>query len=72
MWPVTSDFSWPKGYSHDEDDFAACRPGMFLDWELTQAARNKKSHGVGREARLADQAKFMGRTLYEFNGEIAR
>ena len=45
---------------------------MFIVWELTQDARNKKGDGEGREARLADQAEFMGRLQYDFNREIAR
>jgi hypothetical protein len=61
-----------RGYKHEDDDFAAGRPGMFIVWELTQDARNKKGNGEGREARLADQAEFMGRMQYDFNREIAR
>ena len=61
-----------QGYKHDEDDFANGRPGLFIVWELTQAARNKKGDAAGREARLADQAEFMGRVMYDFNTEIAR
>jgi hypothetical protein len=61
-----------QGYRHEEDDFANARPGMFIVWELTQAARNKKGNAPGREARLADQAEFMGRMMYDFNTEIAR
>ena len=61
-----------RGYKHEDDDFAAGRPGMFIVWELTQDARNKKGDAAGREARLADQAEFMGRMQYDFNREIAR
>lgn len=61
-----------QGYKHPDDDFAAGRPGMFIVWELTQDARNKKGNGAGREARLAEQAEFMGRVQYDFNREIAR
>ncbi len=61
-----------QGYKHEDDNFAAGRPGMFIVWELTQDARNKKGDGDGREARLADQAEFMGRMQYDFNREIAR
>lgn len=57
---------------HEEDDFAAGRPGLFMIWELTQDARNKKGDGGGRKARLADQARFMGETMYNFNRDIAR
>ena len=59
-------------YKADDDDFAHARPGMFIVWELTQAARNKKGNAPGREARLADQAEFMGRMMYDFNKEISR
>lgn len=61
-----------QGYQQDDDDFANARPGLFIVWELTQAARNKKGDAAGREARLADQAEFMGRVMYDFNREIAR
>jgi hypothetical protein len=61
-----------QGYKNDEDDFVNGRPGMFIVWELTQAARNKKGDAAGREARLADQAEFMGRVMHDFNAEIAR
>lgn len=60
------------GYPADDDDFAHARPGLFIVWELTQAARNKKGNAPGREARLADQAEFMGRVMHDFNKEIAR
>ena len=63
--------SW-QDYKHEEDDFASGRPGMFIVWELTQAARNKKGDAPGREARLADQAEFMGRLMFDFNKEIGR
>lgn len=61
-----------QGYRHEEDDFRHGRPGLFIVWELTQAARNKKGDAPGREARLADQAEFMGRLMFDFNREIAR
>lgn len=61
-----------QGYKSDEDDFANGRPGLFIVWELTQAARNKKGDAAGREARLADQAEFMGQVIYNFNAEISR
>ena len=32
----------------------------------------RKGNGAGREARLADQAEFVGRMMYDFNREIAR
>ncbi len=63
--------SW-QGYKHEEDDFAHGRPGMYIVWELTQAARNMKGDAAGREARLADQTEFMGRVMYDFNKEMAR
>ena len=63
--------SW-QGYKHDQDDFAHGRPGMFIVWELTQAARNMKGDAAGREARLADQTEFMGQMMYDFDKEIAR
>jgi hypothetical protein len=46
-----------QNYKHDDDDFVSGRPGMFIVWEFTQAARNKKGTGAGREARLADQCE---------------
>lgn len=61
-----------QGYKADDDDFANSRPGMFIVWELTQQGRNTKGTAPGREARLADQAEFMGRVMYDFNAEIAR
>jgi hypothetical protein len=61
-----------QNYRHDEDDYAAGMPGMFIVWELTEDARNKKGNAPGREARLADQTEFMGRTMYNFNQDIAR
>jgi hypothetical protein len=61
-----------RGYKHDEDDFTSGRPGMFIVWELTQAARNIKGDAPGREARLADQAEFTGRLMYDFDTEISR
>ncbi len=61
-----------QDYKHDDDDFAHGRPGMFIVWELTEDARNKKGDAPGREARLADQAEFMGRLMFDFNREIAR
>jgi len=61
-----------QGYKHDDDDFPGGRPGMFIVWDLTQDARNKRGIIPGREARLADQCEFMARTMYDFNKEIAR
>ena len=61
-----------QGYKHEEDDFASGRPGMFIVWELTQDARNKKGNAPGREARLADQTEFLGRLAYDFHRDVAR
>ena len=61
-----------QSYRADDDDFANGLPGLFIVWELTQDARNKKGQGVGREARLADQTEFIARTMFDFNKEIIR
>jgi len=61
-----------KGYKHEDDDFAGGRPGMFIVWDLTQDARNKRGLDPARDARLADQCEFMARTMYDSNKEIAR
>jgi len=60
------------GCRHPDDDLAAGMPGMFIVWELTQDARNKKGDGNGRAARLADEAEFLGQLMFHFNREIAR
>ena len=61
-----------EGYKHGDDDFASGRPGMFIVWDLTRDARNKRGIIPGRERRLADQCEFMARTMYDFNTEVAR
>jgi hypothetical protein len=61
-----------QGCAHPEDDFSAGMPAMFIVWELTQAARNQKGDKGGRAVRLADQAEFMSRLMFDFNQEIAR
>ncbi len=61
-----------QGCAHPDDDLSAGMPGMFIVWELTQDARNKKGDKGGRAARLSDQAEFMSRLMFDFNQEIAR
>ena len=61
-----------QGCAHPDDDFSAGTPGMFIVWELTQAARNQKGDKGGRGPRLSDQAEFMSRLMFDFNREIAR
>ena len=61
-----------QGLAHPDDDFSAGKPGIFIVWELTQDARNKKGDKGGRAVRMADQAEFMGRLMFDFNREIAR
>jgi hypothetical protein len=61
-----------QGCAHPDDDFSAGMPGMFIVWELTQEARNQKGDKGGRAVRLADQAEFMSRLMFDFNQEIAR
>ena len=60
-----------QGCTHPGDDLDAGLAGIFIVWELTQEARNKKGDGNGRAARLADQAEFIGRLMFDFNREIA-
>ena len=61
-----------QGCTHPGDDLDAGLAGVFIVWELTQDARNKKGDGNGRAARLADQAEFIGRLMVDFNREIQR
>jgi hypothetical protein len=61
-----------QGCAHPNDDFTAGRPGIFIVWELTQDARNQKGDKGGRGTRLADQAEFVGRLMFDFNRDIAR
>ena len=61
-----------QGCPHPDDDLDAGMAGIFIVWELTQDARNKKGDGNGRAARLADQAEFIGRLMFDFNREIER
>jgi hypothetical protein len=61
-----------SGCRHPADDLASGMPGLFIVWELTQDARNKKGDGNGRAARMADEAEFLGRLMFNFNREIAR
>lgn len=59
-----------QGYKADDDDFAHDKPGLFIIWELTEAARNVKGHADGREARLADQTEFLVFTMSKFNRDM--
>ncbi|MGO9465597.1 MAG: hypothetical protein ACLQVF_15755, partial [Isosphaeraceae bacterium] len=61
-----------QGLAHPDDDLSGGKPGMFIVWELTQAARNQKGDKGGRAVRLADQAEFVSRLMFDFNREIAR
>jgi hypothetical protein len=61
-----------QGCAHPDDNLAAGKPGIFIVWELTQAARNQKGDKGGRAVHLADQAEFTGRLMFDFNREIAR
>jgi hypothetical protein len=61
-----------QGCSHPEDNLAAGLPGIFIVWELTQDARNKKGDRGGRAARTADQAEFVGWLMFDFNKKITQ
>ena len=61
-----------QGCRHPSDDLDARTAGIFIVWELTRAARKEKGDGNGRAARLADQAEFIGRLMFDFNREIER
>ncbi len=61
-----------QGCSHPDDDLDAGIAGVFIVWELTQEARNKKGDRGGRAERMADQAEFIGGMMFQFNREIAR
>jgi hypothetical protein len=61
-----------RGCAHPGDDLDVGMAGIFIVWELTQEARNKKGDGNGRAARLADQAEFIGHLMFDFNREIER
>ena len=61
-----------RGCAHDNDELDTGVAGIFIVWELTQDARNKKGDGNGRAARLADQAEFFGRLMFDFNQETER
>ncbi len=61
-----------QGCAHPDDDLSAGMPGMFIVWELTREARNKKGDKGGRAVRLSDQAEFVSRLMFDFNREIAR
>ena len=61
-----------QGCAHPSDDLDQGRAGLFIVWELTDAARQQKGDGGGRAARLADQAEFIARLMFNFNHEIER
>jgi hypothetical protein len=61
-----------RNCAHDKDDLDTGVAGIFIVWELTQDARNKKGDGNGRGVRLADQAEFFGRLMFDFNRETER
>ena len=47
--------------------------GIFIVWELTQDARNKKGDGdLQDELYAADQAEFFGRLMFDFNRKTER
>jgi hypothetical protein len=61
-----------QGCAHPEDNLSAGLPGIFIVWELTQDARNKKGDRGGRAERMADQSEFLGWLMFDFNKKISR
>ena len=59
-----------QGCRHANDDLEAGIAGIFIVWELTQDARKEKGDGNGRSTRLANQAEFIARLMFDFNREI--
>lgn len=55
-----------SGESMPEDDLARGVVGLHIVWQL------KQEHGGGLRVRLADQVRFYGETMRDFNKEIAR
>ena len=61
-----------QGFRHPNDDLDQGVAGLWIIWELTEAARRQKGDSNGRAERLADQAEFTAQLMFNFNQEIKR